>query len=295
MSDNIANTSTSTSTPIASLLTVEEINRWNQDGVKEFLQERRAELDLDLESEDINKIYNQKVLKGSFFLKLTQKDLLSINIPLGTAKEILKLISKIKREQSSATGLLTERELFRLNLLLLKAYKMTTKSTYELASQKLPEIPLLQWKTFLNEALIASNYSNELGGTEITEDRQVKFTDDIKNLNELYNAADVIDGTNDYSIHEKIKRIIRQAFGYIFLKRDDSPNTNKLYISSMIPINQQHTEYQPLFLECIHYFEDISSNASKFDSSLSSPKSNHNDDNDNHPDSDHSNNSDQSE
>ncbi|CAB5333015.1 unnamed protein product [Rhizophagus irregularis] len=161
MSDNIANTSTSTSTPIASLLTVEEINRWNQDGVKEFLQERRAELDLDLESEDINKIYNQKVLKGSFFLKLTQKDLLSINIPLGTAKEILKLISKIKREQSSATGLLTERELFRLNLLLLKAYKMTTKSTYELASQKLPEIPLLQWKTFLNEALIASNYSNE--------------------------------------------------------------------------------------------------------------------------------------
>ncbi|CAG8587156.1 6946_t:CDS:2, partial [Rhizophagus irregularis] len=85
-------------------------------------------------------------------------------------------------------------------------------------------------ETFLNEALIASNYSNEyfilfcadnvkkleslndtevvttgevnleqlmvelVGGTEITEDRQVKFTDDIKNLNELYNAAvDVID------------------------------------------------------------------------------------------------------
>ncbi|PKK58230.1 hypothetical protein RhiirC2_796642 [Rhizophagus irregularis] len=135
-----------------------------------------------------------------------------------------------------------------------------------------------------------------VGGTEITEDRQVKFTDDIKNLNELYNAAvDVIDGTNDYSIYEKIKRIIRQAFGYIFLKRDDSPNTNKLYISSMIPINQQHTEYQPSFLECIHYFEDIFSNASKFDSSLSPPKSNHDDDNDNHSDSDHSNNSDQSD
>ncbi|CAB4383391.1 unnamed protein product [Rhizophagus irregularis] len=110
-----------------------------------------------------------------------------------------------------------------------------------------------------------------VGGTEITEDRQVKFTDDIKNLNELYNAA--VD----------------------FLKRDDSPNTNKLYISSMIPINQQHTEYQPSFLECIHYFEDIFSNASKFDSSLSPPKSNHDDDNDNHSDSDHSNNSDQSD
>ncbi|PKK58231.1 hypothetical protein RhiirC2_796643 [Rhizophagus irregularis] len=112
MSNNIANTSISTSASIASLPMVEEINGWNQDGVKEFLQERRAELDLDLEGEDIDKIYNQKVLKGSFFLKLTREDLLSINIPLGTAKEILKLISKIKREQSGATGLLTERELF---------------------------------------------------------------------------------------------------------------------------------------------------------------------------------------
>ncbi|PKB94842.1 hypothetical protein RhiirA5_437932, partial [Rhizophagus irregularis] len=190
MSDNIANTSTSTSTPIASLLTVEEINRWNQDGVKEFLQERRAELDLDLESEDINKIYNQKVLKGSFFLKLTQKDLLSINIPLGTAKEILKLISKIKRDFI----------LFCAD----NVKKLESLNDTEVVTTG--EVNLEQLMVEL------------VGGTEITEDRQVKFTDDIKNLNELYNAAvDVIDGTNDYSIHEKIKRIIRQAFGYIVL------------------------------------------------------------------------------
>ena len=91
MSHNI-DTSTA---PTASLLTVEEINGWNRDRVKGFLQERRA--DLDLEGEDIDKMYNQKVLKGSTFLELTREDLLSIKIPLGTAKEILKLISKIKR------------------------------------------------------------------------------------------------------------------------------------------------------------------------------------------------------
>ncbi|CAG8437266.1 16381_t:CDS:2 [Funneliformis caledonium] len=53
MFDNVASTSTSTSAPTASLLTV---------------------------------------LKGSTFLELTREDLLSIKIPLGTAKRILKLI-----------------------------------------------------------------------------------------------------------------------------------------------------------------------------------------------------------
>ena len=52
MSDNVASTSTSTSAPTASLPTVEEINGWNRDRVKGFLQERRA--DLDLEGEDID-------------------------------------------------------------------------------------------------------------------------------------------------------------------------------------------------------------------------------------------------
>ncbi|CAI2200671.1 6740_t:CDS:1, partial [Funneliformis geosporum] len=44
--------------PIASLPTVEEINGWNRDRAKGFLQERRA--DLDLEGKDIDKMYNQK-------------------------------------------------------------------------------------------------------------------------------------------------------------------------------------------------------------------------------------------
>ena len=94
MSDNVACTSISTSAPMASLPMVEEINGWNRDRVKGFLQERIA--DLDLESKGIDKMYNQKVLEGSTFLELTREDLLSIKIPLGTAKEILNLISKIK-------------------------------------------------------------------------------------------------------------------------------------------------------------------------------------------------------
>ena len=89
MSHNIANTSTSTS----ALPTVEQVKEWSRDDVKPFLQENRTRLDL--EDEDINKIYTQKV-KGSTFLDLTRDDLLAIKIPLGPAKEIEKLINEIK-------------------------------------------------------------------------------------------------------------------------------------------------------------------------------------------------------
>ncbi|CAB4434864.1 unnamed protein product [Rhizophagus irregularis] len=258
-------------------------------------------------------------------------------------------LAYLRNVLASGTGLLTERELFRLNFLLPKAYKITTKSTYKSASRKLPKILLLQWKTFLNKALIASSSINNtvktfnhsriiqmsperwgsrdyclatfgepdfilfradnedklesindtevvvtvevkpeqlmvdlVEGTEITADGQVKLTNDIEDLSELYNTAvDAMDyGTINYTIHEKIMRIIQQAFGYMvlnrlqygmittyartwFLKRDDPPNINKLYISPMIPINQQHTEHQPSFLECMHYFEKVSSNGLK--------------------------------
>ena len=60
--------STSASAPLVSLPTVEEINGWNQDRVKGFLQEKKGSLDLN--NVDINKIYNQKV-KGNTFLELT--------------------------------------------------------------------------------------------------------------------------------------------------------------------------------------------------------------------------------
>src|SRR3989337_678549 len=54
MSDKIASSSTSTSAP-----TVKEVNGWDRDKVKGFLEEKKA--DLDFENKDIDKIYNQKV------------------------------------------------------------------------------------------------------------------------------------------------------------------------------------------------------------------------------------------
>jgi len=94
MSHNIANTSTSTSALTASLPTVEQVKAWSRDDVKTFLQGNITRLDL--EGEDIDKIYTQRV-KGSTFLVLTRDDLLAIKIPLGPAKEIEKLINEIKR------------------------------------------------------------------------------------------------------------------------------------------------------------------------------------------------------
>jgi hypothetical protein len=93
MSHNIANTSTSTIAPTASLPTVEEINGWNRDWVKGFLQEKKDRLDLD--DTEIDKIYDNKV-DGNTFLELTRDDLLSIGIALKPAKEIGKLISQIQ-------------------------------------------------------------------------------------------------------------------------------------------------------------------------------------------------------
>lgn len=68
------------------------------------MNERRA--DLDLEVEDITKLYDNKV-KGDTFLDLTRDDLLSIQIPLGPAKNIIKLISDIKGESKRTSFLST--------------------------------------------------------------------------------------------------------------------------------------------------------------------------------------------
>ncbi|CAG8818505.1 29819_t:CDS:2 [Gigaspora margarita] len=80
--------------------------------------------------------------------------------------------------------------------------------------------------------------------------------------------------TNDYTKYKKIIKIVQQAFGYMvvnnlrndiimlyirtwFLKHDQD-NANIIYISSMVPINQQYIKSQALFLEYVCYFEYIS-------------------------------------
>ncbi|CAG8454682.1 2525_t:CDS:2 [Funneliformis caledonium] len=77
MSHNIANTSTSTSALMASFLIVEQVKAWN------------------LEDEDINKIYTQRV-KGNTFLEFTVMNFKRWGIPDSSAKEIKKLINEIK-------------------------------------------------------------------------------------------------------------------------------------------------------------------------------------------------------
>ncbi|CAB5362064.1 unnamed protein product [Rhizophagus irregularis] len=98
MSDKVASASTSISAPTASLPTVEEINEWTRDRVKEFLQEKSSELDF--EGEDINIIYNQRV-KGDTLLDFTVLDFERWEIPGAPAKKLERLLKQIKGEQPS--------------------------------------------------------------------------------------------------------------------------------------------------------------------------------------------------
>jgi hypothetical protein len=90
MSDNVASSS---SAPTAGLPTVEQINGWSRDRVKGFLQERRTELDL--EDDDIDIIYAQRV-KGDTFLDFNAVDFERWRIPGAPAKKLEKLIKQIK-------------------------------------------------------------------------------------------------------------------------------------------------------------------------------------------------------
>jgi hypothetical protein len=94
MSDNVASARTSTNAeeeeaPTAGV----EVIKWSRDRVKKFLQEKRAKLDL--ENEDIDIIYNQRV-KGDTFLDFKAVDFERWGIPGAPAKKLEKLIDQIK-------------------------------------------------------------------------------------------------------------------------------------------------------------------------------------------------------
>ncbi len=78
-----------------SLPTFEEVKAWSRENVKTFLQGKRAELDL--EDGDIDKIYNQR-FRSDAFLALKYEMLVSppLNIPAGTAVNLVELINKIQ-------------------------------------------------------------------------------------------------------------------------------------------------------------------------------------------------------
>ncbi|CAG8713368.1 13848_t:CDS:2, partial [Funneliformis mosseae] len=115
-----------------------------------------------------------------------------------------------------------------------------------------------------NNELLHSIIDTKLLTTEINKGR-VKITDEREELFDLYNGVvDIVDyGTEDYTKYEKIIKIVQQAFGYM-------ANANIIYISPIVPINQQHIESQASFLEC----PDHGNNQEDLDSS-NSDQSNH--------------------
>ncbi|CAG8571581.1 4291_t:CDS:2, partial [Paraglomus brasilianum] len=97
MSSDVTSSSTSV---MSNLPTVEHVKAWSRDEVKTFLQKNKARLDL--EYRDIEILYNQRV-KGSNFFDFTAMDFERWGIPGGPAKEIDKLIKEIKGELPVAT------------------------------------------------------------------------------------------------------------------------------------------------------------------------------------------------
>jgi hypothetical protein len=378
------------------LPSVGDVRKMNQDNVIKFLQ--RQDLNLYLDNKDI-KIIKSKKISGRALLNLTDEKLESYGLHPGPAGAIADLVKEIKGEYGELHSRLfflsfsviftnntkylvlmfsqliperlTERELFRINLPLPVLWSITTNTTTESTTRQLPDIPVLHWETFLDEAFTASSsinntvrkfnnpaidqepltsegstvdlfleIMNELNnkrlkelpepekwgkrercyntlgnpdiirfrasdndsmksindtdllsvvevkpeqllmdlieGVETTDDKKLRIGMKQEVLSEAYNLAARMedDGTTDYTKHEMIMRIIQQIFGYMvvndlkygmitsyvrtwFLKRG-SRNLNQLYISPAVPINQKHSKNQASFLECMHYFEDIS-------------------------------------
>jgi hypothetical protein len=87
---NVATGSTS-----VSLLTVDEVKKLNSEQLNEYLRRRLKD------TKNINKHANtitvDQEVDGSNFLDLTLENLSLIQIPLGPAKDIEKLIKEIKR------------------------------------------------------------------------------------------------------------------------------------------------------------------------------------------------------
>ncbi|CAG8691070.1 16884_t:CDS:2, partial [Racocetra fulgida] len=113
-----------TSAPTASLPTTEEINGLSRDEVKGFLQGRRVELDL--EDDDINIIYNQRV-KGDTFLDFISVDFERWGIPGAPAKKLERLIKQIKGDHAIFTN--NTEYLHNLVLCFPASYRQTRQKT----------------------------------------------------------------------------------------------------------------------------------------------------------------------
>ncbi|CAG8624907.1 6546_t:CDS:2 [Acaulospora morrowiae] len=150
------------------------------------------------------------------------------------------------------------------------------------------------------------NASLILSAVEVkTEQLMGTLVADGTELVAAYNTALTAedDGTTAYTRHQKIIRIVRQLFGYMvindlkygllttyirtwFFYRQDG-NEDNIYISPAVHINQSHTGDSASFLECMYYFENISTaNSTAHSSSPNTCGDENNDSEDNNDDKD---------
>src|SRR4051812_26402916 len=100
MSSNVASSSTAVFiNPSSYLPTVDEVKGWNVKQINEFLEGRRNDI-----GNHVDTLKAQE-LDGSTFLDLKRGDLLDIQIPLGLAKKIVKLVKDIQESKRTLFSL----------------------------------------------------------------------------------------------------------------------------------------------------------------------------------------------
>jgi hypothetical protein len=83
---------------LSNLPTADVVKEWDRDNVKEFLQRNRT--DLEIEENDINTIYDQKVT-GKVFLRLKEEQLTRdpgpFKLLFGPASSIMSVVNQINK------------------------------------------------------------------------------------------------------------------------------------------------------------------------------------------------------
>ncbi|CAI2170735.1 17180_t:CDS:2 [Funneliformis geosporum] len=156
------------------LPTVEKVKKLDtSEKLNDFLKGRLNNVD-----KHIDKLTAQEVI-GKTFLTLIQDDLLSINIPLGLAKQIIQLINNIQGVKGQPDAIQCSTD--------------TTPLLYNLKSDTILSVVEVKPEQLMSDLI----------------------NDEIELLN-AYNTALIAedDGSTVYIKHMKIIRIVRQLFGH---------------------------------------------------------------------------------
>ncbi|CAG8530112.1 15261_t:CDS:2 [Acaulospora morrowiae] len=129
------------------------------------------------------------------------------------------------------------------------------------------------------QQLLRCEFTRLLAVAEVKPEWLIRSLLGEEELYMAYNTAvtAVDDSTDVHTKYQKIIRIVRQMFGYMvindmrfglltsyvrtwfFCRQPEDPNN--LYISPAVFTDQNHTSVRASFLECMHYFENLSTNS----------------------------------